>query len=108
MKAVLWTRGYRPFIMGGNVNAPLGVEIEVLPVDLGKKFKGYIAVTPKGKTMIAEATTGAIVGTSLEEVKKDIQEGDLKTMKQQVKDAAEMKKRMEILSFDEFMKYYDR
>lgn len=71
-------------------------ETEVIgPFDLGLGFQGYVAVsTLTGKTYVAEATTGAIVGPSLEQVKADIKDcGDKKVVQQQVDEAATLKKR---------------
>jgi hypothetical protein len=42
---LIWTTAYRPFIMGGNVNAPIGIKVEV-----GEKIhvgKGLGTVEPK-------------------------------------------------------------
>lgn len=40
-KILIWTRAYHPFIMGGNVNQPIGTEIDkedYTPIELGRKF----------------------------------------------------------------------
>ena len=102
-KRTIWTWGYRPFVMGGNVNYVLGVEMWCYgPYVLGKGHKGYVAVAPNGKCFVAEATTGAIVGNgeteklALEKVRGDIKTGNSKVMKQQVKEAKEQIKDIEI------------
>jgi hypothetical protein len=69
----MWTKSYRPFVMGGSVNYLVGCELETPEeVDLGKGVVGYVVLTPKGSTAIAEKTSGAIVGTSLQDVREDI------------------------------------
>lgn len=61
-------------------------EIEVQgPYDLGKGFQGYVALSPKGKGFIVEIASRGIVGDSIETVRKDIEEGDIEVMKEQVK-----------------------
>jgi hypothetical protein len=85
----IWTWGYRPFVMGGKVHYVLACKIKCTgPHDLGKGYKGYVATAPSGDTVVAEATTGAIVGSSLRQVRKDIETGDPAVMRQQVKQAA--------------------
>jgi len=103
MKLTIWTEAYRPFIMGGDVNAPIATEVEVdEPVDVGHGIQVYEITSPSGQTHIAEATTGAFVGTSLKQVKADVLMGDPKVMKKQIKDAMERFKRADHLSPEKF------
>lgn len=108
MKKVIWTVGYNPWVMGGDVHAPSGFETEVdKPVDIGKGFKAYVVKSPNKKvTLIAEATTGAIVGNSLRTVRKDVGEGDVEMMKAQVKGAAEMVKKVVLHDAAYFWNHY--
>ncbi len=93
MKKVVWTEAYMPFIMGGDCNAPIATELEVGdPVDLGKGISAYVVVAPSGALFVAEATTGAFVGTDIEQVKKDVNDADPAVMKNQIEAA---KKRFE-------------
>ena len=91
----VWTAAYTPFIMGGDVNAPILTTVPAAgPFDLGRGFKGYLVTAPSGKTFVAEATTGAFVGPTIESVKKDIAKcTDIMLMKMQVSEAAELKKK---------------
>ena len=90
MKKTIWTAAYSPFIMGGDVNAPIKTEVEVgEPFDLGGGFKGFLVVSPKGTTHVVEAETGAFVGTNIDKVKEDIAAGDPEIMKKQISDAHE-------------------
>ena len=108
-KRTIWTWGYRPFVMGGRVDFPLGVEVPCSgPYVLGKGYKGYITVAPNGKYFVAETATGAIVGNgdteklALANVRGDIKTGDPKVMKQQVKEAKEHVKDIEVNTPDFF------
>ena len=81
----IYCRGYRPFIMGGNVRYTVKCEVEADgPHDLGKGFTGYIVTTPDGRTLVAETTSGGTVGPSLESVRADIAEGDVRIMSEQI------------------------
>jgi hypothetical protein len=84
----VFTRSYRPFIMGGNVNAPVSADVEASgPFDLGQGFSGYLVVAPNGKTFVAEAESGGFVGPTIAEVKADIAScDDIAMMRTQVKE----------------------
>lgn len=89
---LVWTKAYRPFILG-NPHTPISCELPALgPVELGKGYTGYLIVAPNGKTFVAEATSGGFVGTSLESVRSDVADSDQATMDKQVADAIEMAK----------------
>lgn len=103
MKKVIWTAAYSPFIMGGDVNAPISTEVEVgEPFDLGGGFTGYLVVSPKGRTHVVEAETGAFVGTSIDEVKANIAAGDPAVMRKQITDALEEFKKAIPLTNEQF------
>lgn len=71
--ADVWTLGYFPMTMGGRVWRPMRAKIPVTgPHDLGKGFEGYLCLGPGGATEVAESTSGAIVGDTLEAVRADI------------------------------------
>lgn len=85
MKLTVWTSAYRPFMMGGNVNAPIATEVEVGDsFELGHGIRAHLVVSPSGKTHVAEATTGAFVGTDIDEVKADVSAADPKVMEDQL------------------------
>lgn len=103
MKLTIWTEAYRPFIMGGDVNAPISTEIEVgEPVDLGKGITGYLVCSPSGKTFVAEATTGAFIGGSIDQVKTDIGEAAPEVMQEQLAAAKKRAKSAESMEKDKF------
>lgn len=90
----IWTRNYRPFIMGCDVNAPMMADVPVVgPFDLEKGYQGYLAVSPAGNTFVVESLTGGIVGDSIEEVRADISDADEEFMRQQIVTANELSKR---------------
>jgi hypothetical protein len=96
--------------MGGDVNGPVGVEVEVgEKLELGGGYHGYVVVSPiTGKTHVAEAETGAFVGTDLIEVREDVASADEDVMKQQLVQAREQRKRVTVLSPDEFWRMLSR
>jgi len=90
MKLIIWRPCYQPFICGGDVNAPLGCEIEVKkPTRLGKGMFGYLINFPDGRTRVAEAITGAIIGDTIEEVMIDVESAKPEVMDKQIEEAAE-------------------
>lgn len=99
----IWTWGYRPFIMGGDVNYVLACKVPCTgPFKVGRGYEVYVATAPNGTTFVAEAQSGAIVGGSLEQVREDIRTGDPKMMQKQVTEALESAKKAEIKSPDFF------
>lgn len=69
----IWTIGYFPFTMGGPLERPVKCDVPVTgPFDIGAGYQAFVAVSPSGKTFVAESITGAIVGPSLEEVRADV------------------------------------
>jgi len=101
---LMWTAAYRPFRMGGNVNQPVGIEVTVgEPIPLDHGISVYVVVTPDGRKAIVEAMSGGIVGTSLEQVKRDIEDADPAMMRDQIVRACEQRKEVDILDDpDEF------
>ena len=102
----IWFWGYRPFLMGGEVNGPVATDIDVGErVELGKGFYGYVIVGPK-HTVVVEETSGAVVGNVLEDVRHDIETGEQHTMDDQVAWAIQQRERADVLSNDEFWRIY--
>ncbi len=102
-RITIWVPCYRPFIMGGDVNRPVKCEIEAQgPFDIGKGFKAYLVSKPGGRFAVAEATTGAIVGDTLEEVRADIKDGSAAVMRKQVAESAIQVARAFTVEPDEF------
>ena len=107
MKKLIWTEAYRPFMMGGDVNQPIGTMVELdTPIDLGKGAVVHVVASPNGTIHIVESKTGAFVGTSLAQVKKDIKEADEDVIKQQIKDSRKRRKEVEVMSNEDFWSYF--
>ena len=104
MKAIMiYTEAYSPFIFGGDVRRPIACKTKAYmgPYKLGKGFEGYL-LQVNGKSYIAEKTTGALVGPSLEAVMKDIKTGKKSVMKEQVKQAKQRAAYAKIINEAEF------
>ena len=103
----IWTLQYRPFTMGGNVHQPVKCDVEVDgPHDLGGGYQGYIATAPDGRALVAEATSGAIVGPTLEAVRSDVADADPAVMADQVAKAIAQRASAAVLTPDEFWKSF--
>lgn len=101
---VIWTIGYRPFILGGSCYYNLGSRVRVTgPHDIGHGYKAYLATSPNGRTFVVEATSLAIVGPTLVKVRQDIETGDPKMLKKQVADAIVSRKSgVEVVTTEKF------
>ena len=87
-KIKVWTKDYRPFIMGGDCHQPMACEVKATgPFPLGKGYKGYLIFSPRGKTFVVESKTGALVGSTIDEVKNDIKNAKPEFIKNQIKEA---------------------
>lgn len=98
-------RKLSPFTLGGNLNKwfPVACEVEAQgPFDTGRGFVGYLVIAPNGKTFVAEGQFGAFVGSTIEEVRKDIETGDPAIMDKQVEDACKVAETAEIIPAAEF------
>jgi len=100
----IWTEAYTPFIMGGDVNAPITTKVTVKgdPIDVGHGITVFEVVSPKGQTFIVETKTGAFVGSTIEQVKKDVSAADPKVIKDQLKQAVERFKKAKRLTPEQF------
>ncbi len=106
-KRKIWTYGYSPFTMGGNVNRPIMTEIGYIEEkSIGKGLLAFSFKTPKGTIRIAESETGAIVGESFEEVKKDIMAADKKVIVKQIEDAKKTIEGIPVMDKNEFFQMY--
>lgn len=103
MKIKVFTLAYQPFRLGGDLHTPISCEVEVTgPYKLGLGYEGYLVTAPNGSTFVAESTTGAFVGPTIREVRQDIEAGDPKLMKAQVKSAKGLAARAEPTSANRF------
>jgi hypothetical protein len=103
-KVRVYTLRYEPFIMGGSVWQPVAANVEWEgEYDLGKGYRGYLIISPNGKTFVAESQSGAFVGPSIQQVREDIAESeDIDFMKKQVEDAKIQSKQATEIPADEF------
>lgn len=100
-----WTICYFPFTMGGDLWRPAGADVPCdRPVQIGEFFVCVIH-GPDDMTAVCEFTTGAIVGRTLDEVRKDIEdaiEGNrTQTMREQVARAREKMRSVQLIEPDE-------
>lgn len=86
----IWTWGSFPFVMGGPVRQAVKTDVEPTsgPHDLGQGYTGYVITTPAGNTRVAEAATGALVGDTLDDVRRDVADANPETMRDQIAAAA--------------------
>lgn len=99
----IWTRAYQPMRMGGDVHAPVATTVEALgPFDLGRGLEGYLATDPQGRTAVAEAETGALIGPTIEAVAEDVSTADPKIVDDQMAWARNMAARAEDVPPEEF------
>ena len=84
----VWTRVYRPFTMGGDVDRIISAKLPMLgPYDLGQGYKGYLLTSPRGETMVVEAISGGTVGPDIDSVRNDVLNSDAQIMDKQVQSA---------------------
>ncbi len=100
----VWTYGYFPFTMGGDVWRPIKCDVSVAagPFDLGAGYEGYLIVSPNGTTFVAELITGAFVGPNIESVREDILNSDIEMMKENIDHAKKDFKKATIETQDSF------
>ncbi len=104
MMMLVWTEAYSPWIMGGDVHAPLGAMLEVgNKFDLGQGQHGYLIQSPTGELFVAEATTGAFIGPSLEQVREDVAScDDISVMEKQLEAAKLQREKVRVLEPEDF------
>ena len=101
----IWATSYNPFIMGGNPHQPVKSDVPVDgPYDLGMGYEGYLATSPDSGAFVVEATSGGIVGRSLETVREDIAQGDPALMVKQVENGRKERDRARTITPEEFWK----
>ena len=99
----VWTKQYRPFVMGGDVRRNIRCDLPAEgPHDLGQDYLGYIVTSPGGRTFVAEKNSGAIIGDTLEAVRQDIREGDPALMARQVEEATKARDEAVTVEPEEF------
>ncbi len=111
MKHLFWTYGYRPFVMGGNVNYIIATSLTCTgPHHVGKGVKVYVAKAPNGRFRVCEKSTGAIIGDSLEQVKLDLKMTTPKMIKEQISKAKWDLDQMDVkkVTAEEFWAYFKK
>lgn len=100
----IWSAFYDPFIMGGSCHYDGGIKVDPgTKYELGRGFFGYLIQNPITKeTHVAEASTGAFVGSTIEAVRRDIRKGEIEVMRLQVAESAERAKKVRLMDPDDF------
>lgn len=102
----IWTWGYFPFTMGGQVHRPIKCEVpEDLiqgPSEIGQGYQACIVTSPAHLTYVVEASTGALIGPTIEDVRCDVENGEPEVMAQQVAESMKNLGKAELLGFAEF------
>lgn len=90
--------------MGGYCNYALACDLPVSrPCALGHGVKGYLITAPNGSTFVAEATTGAFVGSSLKDVRKDMRGTTRAVARKQIAQAKRYRdQRLEVVETGKF------
>lgn len=108
-KVVCFTLAYTPFGLGAPLWRPMSAEVEARgPYDLGKGFTGFLAKNPNKpeETHVIEAESGGFVGTTIAEVRKDIENcPDITMMRKQVAKAKNEAAGATRVTADEFWKH---
>lgn len=83
---------------------PLGIETKdyVGPYTLGSGYSGFVINSPFRAQFVVEANTGAIVGNTLDEVRKDVSTCDAEYMRRQVNCAREKLTQLQLVEPDYF------
>lgn len=69
----MWTRCYRPMMMGGNVKRHIAATLPIdSEVDLGRGFKGYAVLDCMGGVRYVCAVSGGLLGDDLKAIQDDI------------------------------------
>lgn len=108
-KRQIWTMGYFPLTIGGNVNQPIITEIGYIEEkNIGKGLRAFSFKTTKGNLKIAESITGAIVGDSFKEVIADVKSATKKMMMNQIEEGKKMLESGSVKHYspEEFFKIY--
>jgi hypothetical protein len=90
MQLRIWPEAYRPFIMGGDVNGPIATTVEIGHlhiVEAAPDIRIVELTSPYGTHHVAEVTSGALVGTSMNRVMQDIAAAPADVMAQRIADA---------------------
>lgn len=91
-KKEIWvfTACHNPFQFGPGVEY-IKAKVEGRgPYDIGRGYKVYVVKSPAGKIHLALMPSGAFIGSSLAQVRKDVTTGDANLMARQMAEANQM------------------
>jgi hypothetical protein len=111
MQLRIWTEAYRPFIMGGDVYRPVATEVEIGHlhiVEAAPDIRIVELTSPYGTQHIAEVTSGALVGNSMNSVLQDIAVAEPAMMARQIADAKVRGRRADNVEPDVFWRLLSR
>jgi len=106
---LIWTEAYSPFIMGGNVHAPIGCWARIGPADIVKlsdKVSVVEIISQNGDKCVAEMSSGGLVGKALADVRRDFAEADPAVVDKQLAAANVRKAVVRVLTPHEFWSRY--
>ena len=104
---VIWTDFKHPFVVGGY--RALGCRIRISNSSiLMNNTKIYGTLTPSGKTVYVEATSGAIVGTNITDIINNVEEVDMEVIEEQILAARAQVAGIKVIDADRFWKVYER
>ena len=73
----VFTYGFFPFTREGSVNKPIKCDLPATgPCDLAADRQGYLIIDPNGGTHVVDATTGLLIGRTVEQVRADLNAAD--------------------------------
>lgn len=99
----VWTIAHRPWIMGGRVNGPVKVKLDVVgDIDLGKGARVGLTMSPAGTPWYVELVSGGLMGKELEVIRADVAEADPDVISKQLEDGKEQCRTADVVSSDEF------
>lgn len=99
----VFTRAYRPFLMGGNCNANLAAEIETVRTVTVHSYTLHLIVSPDGKKEAwVDDVSGGLVGGNLGEVENDIAKADRTFLDLQLEEQRIVGEAAEPVDADEF------
>ena len=102
-KVQVYTLAYFPFTMGGNVWQPIACVVDATgPYAIGRGYRAYVVTAPNGETFVAEAETGAFVGPSLKQVRREVRAGDPAEMDRKIAKSRTDAANARAISADEF------
>jgi hypothetical protein len=105
----IWIKGYRPFILGGDVHAPFMTDWPMNgPFDGGRGIELYTGTSPGGKDFVCEGETGGVVGRTLDEVRRDILDADPDVLTKQLAWARMRVSNAIMLDPEDFFRAFDK